>query len=78
VFDSDGGHGEGFWTKKGKSWYIQTKDTLTNGQKATGVNILTPMDKNRFTWESVDRQVAGQLLPNISAMPVVRKAADVE
>jgi uncharacterized protein (TIGR02246 family) len=78
VFDSDGGHGEGFWTKKGKSWYIQTRDTLTNGQKATGVNILTPMDKNRFTWESVDRQAGGQLLPNISAMPVIRKAADVE
>jgi uncharacterized protein (TIGR02246 family) len=78
VFDSDGGHGEGVWTKKGKSWYIQTRDTLTNGQKATGVNILTPMDKNRFTWESVDRQAGGQLLPNISAMPVIRKAAVVE
>jgi uncharacterized protein (TIGR02246 family) len=76
VFDSDGGHGEGLWTKKGKSWHILTKDTLTNGQKASAVNILTPLDKNRFTWESVDRQVAGQVLPNISAVPVVRKPAD--
>ena len=76
VFDSDGGHGEGIWTKKGKSWHILTKDTLTNGQKASAVNILTPQDKSRFTWESIDRQVAGQVLPNISAVPVVRKPAD--
>jgi len=76
VFDSDGGYGEGLWTKKGKSWHIQTRDTLTSGQKASAVNILTPLDKNRFTWESIDRQAAGQLLPNISAMPVVRKPAD--
>ena len=76
IFDSDGGHGEGIWTKKGKSWYVLTKDTLNNGQKASAVNILTPLDKNRFIWESVDRQVAGQLLPNISAVPVVRKPAE--
>jgi uncharacterized protein (TIGR02246 family) len=76
VFDSDGGHGEGLWTKKGKSWHIKTKDTLTNGQKASAVNIITPLEKNRFTWESVDRQVAGQLLPNIGAVPVVRKPVE--
>ena len=76
VFDSDGGHGEGIWTKKGKSWHILTKDTLTTGEKASAVNILTQLDKNRFTWESVDRQVAGRLLPNISAVPVVRKPAN--
>lgn len=75
VFDSDGGFGEGTWTKKGKSWYIQSKDTLTDGKKVTAANILTYVDKNSFTWQSIDRQAAGQLLPSISAVTVVRKSA---
>src|SRR5262249_44618431 len=40
VFDSDGGFGEGMWSKKGKSWHIHSKDTLANGQKASAVNII--------------------------------------
>jgi uncharacterized protein (TIGR02246 family) len=76
VFDSDGGFGEGLWTKKGKSWHIYSKDTLANGQKNSEVNIVTSVDKNSFIWQSVDRQAAGQLLPNIGAVRVVRKPAD--
>jgi len=73
VFDSNGGFGEGVWTKKGKAWHILSRDTLANGQKASEVNIITFVDKNSFTWQSVDRQAAGQLLPNIGAVTVVRK-----
>ncbi|MCI0682728.1 MAG: SgcJ/EcaC family oxidoreductase [Gemmataceae bacterium] len=75
VFDSNGGFGEGLWTKKGKSWHIQTRDTLPGGQKSAAVNILTYVDQDSFTWQSVDRQAAGQLLPNIGEVTVVRKAA---
>jgi uncharacterized protein (TIGR02246 family) len=76
VFDSDGGFGEGIWTKKGKSWHIYSKDTLANGQKNSEVNIVTSVDNNSFNWQSVDRQAAGQLLPNIGPVRVVRKSAD--
>lgn len=72
VFDSEGGFGEGLWTKKGKSWHIYSRDTLANGRKASAVNIITFVDKDSFTWQSVDRQVAGQLLPNIGTMTAVR------
>jgi uncharacterized protein (TIGR02246 family) len=73
VFDSDGGFGEGTWIKKGKNWHVYNKETLPNGQKASAVNIIAFVDKNSFTWQSVDRQVGGQVLPNIDAVPVVRK-----
>jgi len=76
VFDSDGGFGEGLWTKKGKSWHIHSKDTLPNGLHASAVNILTQVDKNQFTWQSTDRHAAGELLPNTVAATVVRKPAD--
>jgi uncharacterized protein (TIGR02246 family) len=74
AFDSDGGFSEGMWAKKGKSWYIQTKETQTDGQKASAVNILMQVDNNNFTWQSIDRQAGGVLLPSISEMPVTRKA----
>jgi uncharacterized protein (TIGR02246 family) len=73
AFDSDGGFSEGFWTKKGKSWHIQTKEIQPDGQTASAVNILSPIDNNNFTWQSIDRQSGGVLLPNIGAMPVMRK-----
>ena len=76
AFDSDGGFSEGMWTKKGKSWYIQTKETHPDGQKASAVNILTFIDNNNFTWQSIDRQSGGVLLPNISEMPVIRKTVE--
>ena len=73
AFDSDGGFSEGFWTKKGKSWHIQTKEIQPDGQTASAVNILSQIDNNNFTWQSIDRQSGGVLLPNIGAMPVTRK-----
>jgi uncharacterized protein (TIGR02246 family) len=75
VFDSDGGFGEAAWHKKGERWYIQTKDTLANGQKSSSLNILTFVNKNVFTWQSVNRQSAGQVLPNVAEIVVVRKDA---
>jgi uncharacterized protein (TIGR02246 family) len=73
VFDSEGGFGEGTWSKKGKAWYIQTRDTLPNGQRASGVTIITVTDKNSFTSETVDRQVGGQLAPNVAPVAIIRK-----
>jgi uncharacterized protein (TIGR02246 family) len=72
VFDSAGGFGEGVWIKKGKAWHIQNKDILANGEKASAVSIITIIDENSFTWQMVDRQVAGYVLPNVGAQKVVR------
>ncbi len=76
AFDSNGGFSEGFWVKKGNSWNITTKETLPDGQKASGVNIITFIDNNNFTWQTIDRQAGGQLLPNISEVPVTRKPVE--
>jgi uncharacterized protein (TIGR02246 family) len=73
VFDSDGGFGEGLWHRKGDRWYIQNRDTLANGQKSSSLNILTFVNKNTFTWQSVNRQSAGRILPNVGEIVVIRK-----
>jgi uncharacterized protein (TIGR02246 family) len=76
VFDSDGGYAEGTWTQKDKKWFIQNTGTLIDGAKATSVNIVTPIDANSFKWESVNRDVNGELQPNVDPVLVVRKTDD--
>jgi uncharacterized protein (TIGR02246 family) len=73
VFDSDGGFGEGSWTHKGNKWFIQNSGTLPDGGKATSLNIITQLDDDSFQWESVNRDIDGQLQPNVSPVTVVRK-----
>jgi uncharacterized protein (TIGR02246 family) len=76
LFDTDGGFGEGAWTKKGNRWYVQAKDTMPDGRKLSSQNIVTVVDNDTFTWQSVDRTADGSILPNIDEVVVVRKTAD--
>ncbi len=75
VFDSDGAFGEGTWSKKGSRWYIQSTGTLPDGQKSSSTNIMTYVDDNHFTWQSVNRQAGGEVLPNVDEVVVVRQPA---
>lgn len=75
VFDSDGGFGEGEWRKKGNRWYIHSKGTTSDGKKMSSVNIITYVDDNTFTWQSVDRSMDGELLPNVDEVTVVRQSS---
>lgn len=73
MFDSDGTFGEATWYKKGKSWVVENSQTLNDGSQASAINIYTPIDSNRYTWESEGREVGGILLPNIDPIIVKKK-----
>ncbi len=73
MFDSDGGFGEGTWSKKDNRWMIKFKQVLPDGRKASATNIYTIIDKNTITWQSIGREVDGQFMPNIGPVKVVRK-----
>jgi hypothetical protein len=75
VFDSDGGFGEGKWTRKDNRWLIQHTGTLPDGRKSSALNIITYIDDNSCTWQSIHREVNGDLLPNIDEVLVVRQPA---
>ena len=75
VFDSDGGFGEGMWSKKDKAWHIQATGVAPDGSKSSSVNIITYVDDNTFTWQSINRLAGGELLPNVDEVVVVRQAA---
>jgi uncharacterized protein (TIGR02246 family) len=76
VFDSDGGFSEATWTHKGEQWFIQNSGTLADGGKATSLNILTYVSNDAFKWESVNREVDGELQPNVDEVTVVRAPED--
>jgi uncharacterized protein (TIGR02246 family) len=76
IFDSDGGFAEGKWTRKDDRWLIQQKGTLPDGSQSSAVNIITRVDDDSFTWQSVQREVNGDILPNVDEVLVVRKPTE--
>ena len=73
IFDSSGSFGQGTWSHEGNRWVIKMHSVLKTGEKASSINIYTPVDSNTFTWQSVGREVGGAPLPNIDEVTVVRK-----
>jgi len=73
TFDSDGGFAEATWTKKDDRWYIQNQGVLSDGRRATAVNVIKPVDENSFTWQTIERTAGGELLPNIDEVMIVRQ-----
>ena len=73
IFDSEGGSGEGRWIKDGNRWEVKTTFVLASGERASSVNVNTCVDTNTYRWESVDREIGGEMQPNIPEVTVVRK-----
>lgn len=70
VFDSDGEFGEGTWEKIDKSWYAFMRYTLVDGSIATAKNIYTPIDDKSYSFASVEREVDGEILPDMDPVTV--------
>ncbi|MGA2256988.1 MAG: SgcJ/EcaC family oxidoreductase [Thermoguttaceae bacterium] len=73
MFDSDGGFGEGTWSKHDNSWVVKFNQVLSDGRKAAATNVYTLVDGSTFTWKSIGRKVDGQFIPNIDEVKMVRK-----
>lgn len=70
IFDSDGGFGEGTWEKEDTSWYATMHFTLSDGSIASSINIYTPVDDHSYTFASVEREVDGEILPDMDPVTV--------
>lgn len=74
IFDSEGGFGGGTWRHEGNKWLITAAATAPDGTTSTAQHIVTMIDDNKFTWESINRQSDGEALPNIDKIEVKRTA----
>jgi uncharacterized protein (TIGR02246 family) len=73
IFDNKAGFGEGEWTQSENKWTVKVKSILASGEKASSMNIYKYVNPNTFTWQSVSREVNGQLLPDVEEVIVVRR-----
>ncbi len=71
-FDANGGFGDDVWTKSGSKWVIEAKGIFRDGSGSSAVNIITPIDANSFTWQSVRRTLDGVSLPDVGPVKLVR------
>ncbi len=72
TFESGGGFGEGTWEHKGREWIITATATLRDGKKMTATHVLTRLDPDTFTWQSRDRRLNGEALPDVKPMTLKR------
>ena len=75
VFDSSGTFGESTWANEEGRWVIEAEGTLPDGSEVTAVNILIPLGKDAFTWQSTSRTAVGTSLPDGSPVRVQRVKA---
>ena len=76
TFDSEGGMGEGRWIQDGNRWLVKTSFVLASGDRASAINVITYVDQDTLRWQSTNREIAGELQPNIPEVTVVRQAAE--
>ena len=76
TFDSEGGFGSGRWIRDGNRWLVKTSFVLASGERASAINIITYVDQDTLRWQSTNREIAGELQPNIPEVTVVRKKVE--
>ena len=70
VFDSEGGFGEGIWTREGNQWIVKKTGVTRDGKVASATNIITRVSKDRMTWQQRDGIVGGEKTPDIAETPI--------
>ena len=65
TFDSEGGFGEGRWIQDGNRWLVKKSFVVASGERASAVNVITYVDPDTFRWQSISREIAGELQPEV-------------
>jgi hypothetical protein len=68
--------GEGRWIQDRNRWLVKTSFVLASGERASALNVITYVDPNTLRWQSIDREIGGELQPSIPEVTVVRRKAD--
>jgi uncharacterized protein (TIGR02246 family) len=75
VFQSDGGFGDGLWTRDGKKWTVDFEGVTPEGKKLAASVVYVRVDADTFTWQSVQQTVDGQPIADAQPIRVTRQKA---
>jgi uncharacterized protein (TIGR02246 family) len=74
LFNSEGGHGEGLWTRSSeKEWVVKSTGVLRDGRPTSATQIQTMINKDSVKVSSIDRIIGGVVAPDIADVIMVRK-----
>jgi uncharacterized protein (TIGR02246 family) len=73
VFDSSGGQGEGYWSREGDRWIVKAVGVHADGRRATATQVITVVNKDMAKWQSVDRTLGDEVLPDLDEYALARK-----
>jgi uncharacterized protein (TIGR02246 family) len=71
-FYSNGAHSEGTWSGKGNKWTVRLTTTMRDGKKLSATNIISWVDADHATWQSVQRTLDGKQLPDTEVVKMKR------
>jgi uncharacterized protein (TIGR02246 family) len=71
-FDSQGGFGEGRWSRDGGRWVIKHTGVQPDGTTASATNIMSNERPDLIRWVATDRVVGDEFLPDADANVLVR------
>ena len=71
-FDSEGGYGEGRWSRDGNRWVIKHTGVRPEGVTASATHIMTRERPDLVRWISIDRVVGDESVPQDESFAMVR------
>ena len=73
-FEEDGGHGQALWVRDGNRWVLDAAGVMGDGAETASVNILGRLNNDEITWQSIDRVLGDQSLPDTTPIKLTRAA----
>ncbi len=73
-FDSTGGYGQGQWRLLKKGLIIESRGMMPDGALTTSSDLVSKIDGDSLSWQSVNRSVAGQSLNDMEPVVLKRKS----
>ena len=72
-FDSTGGYGQGQWRLLKKGLIIESRGMMPDGALTASSDLVSKIDGDSLSWQSVNRSVAGQSLNDTEPVVLKRK-----
>jgi uncharacterized protein (TIGR02246 family) len=71
-FDSEGGFGEGRWSRDGNRWVVKRTGVRPDGSTASSTNVMTVVRPDMVQWTSTDRVVGDDSAAENQAFVLIR------
>lgn len=75
-FSPDGGFASGNWAPIEGGWQAEIFGATADGTSTSAVNILRRLDNNAYSWQSIQRTLGNEELPDTDEVIIKRKKID--